>query len=44
MNILILGGSEFIGRTLIEDLLEKKLGNIFIINRGKKYWNTLMKE
>ncbi len=44
MKILILGGSEFIGKTFINDLLEKGETQVFMINRGKKYWNVLMKE
>ena len=43
MNILILGGSEFIGKQLVNDLLTDATNKIFIVNRGKKYWNELMR-
>ena len=43
MNILILGGSEFMGKTLIDKLIEEK-HNIYMINRGKWYWNEYMKD
>lgn len=43
MNILILGGTEFMGKTLTTTLLKNPENNIFLINRGKKYWNTEMR-
>ena len=43
MNVLILGGSEFMGKSLVETLIEKKGYKIFMINRGKKYWNHTYK-
>lgn len=46
MNILILGGSKFMGLSLLEKLIEitetcQTETNIFIVNRGKLYWNGL---
>lgn len=43
MKILIMGGSEFVGKQLVNDLLTEPTNKIFIINRGKKYWNELMR-
>ena len=42
MNILILGGSEFMGKILVEKFLTQK-HNVYMVNRGRKYWNTEMK-
>jgi nucleoside-diphosphate-sugar epimerase len=44
MNILILGGSKFMGLYLVESLISLKENqqvqlNMYIINRGKFYWN-----
>lgn len=39
MDVLILGGTEFIGKGLVEKILEQKQDRIFLVNRGKKYWN-----
>jgi hypothetical protein len=44
MNILILGGSKFMGLQLVENLInlkeDKQINiNLYIINRGKIYWN-----
>lgn len=44
LNFLIIGGSEFMGKVLIERIQKKYAANIYMINRGKKYWNTFMKE
>lgn len=44
MNILVLGGSEFMGRTFIQDLLKDETNKVFMINRGKSYWNETPKE
>jgi nucleoside-diphosphate-sugar epimerase len=38
-KILIFGGTSFMGRQLVETLLE--LGDtVFILNRGNKYWGV----
>lgn len=34
LNILILGGTQMLGRNLIEHLIQKNIYNIFIANRG----------
>ena len=41
MNILILGGSEFMGWTLVERFIKAKY-NVYMVNWGRKYWNTEM--
>jgi len=40
MNILLLGGSKFMGLELIESLINNVDNNIYVINRGKRYWNN----
>ena len=42
-NILVLGGSQFMGKTLIETLSKDPEVHIFYINRNKKYWNNEIK-
>ena len=44
MNILILGGSEFIGRTFVDSLIQAGDSKMFTINRGKQYWNESLKD
>ena len=44
MNILVLGGSEFTGRTFVNDLLEDESNSIYMINRGKPYWGESFKD
>lgn len=39
MNVLIMGGSKFMGLDLIENLLLFDNVNLFIVNRGKSHWN-----
>ena len=43
MKVLIIGGSEFVGKQLANTLLSENNIEVFIINRGKKYWNELMR-
>ncbi|MCD6185612.1 MAG: NAD-dependent epimerase/dehydratase family protein, partial [Deltaproteobacteria bacterium] len=38
-NILIIGGSYFAGRILVEELLQKKNYNIYVYNRGNRPFN-----
>lgn len=37
--VLVLGGSKFMGRALVEELLAEK-ARICIVNRGREYWGT----
>jgi nucleoside-diphosphate-sugar epimerase len=42
-KVLILGGSEFMGRHFVLSLLPNPDYSVYIVNRGKFYWNTDMK-
>lgn len=52
MRILLLGGSKFMGLTLVQNLIEKQSEysnekekiSIYITNRGRIYWNGLFKK
>ena len=37
-NVLILGGSSFMGLELLKTLAERGNTNVFFVNRGSKYW------
>ena len=42
-NVLVLGGSTFMGRSLMEKLSKHDDYNVHYINRGKSYWNNEIK-
>jgi len=39
-SILVLGGTEFMGRTLISELLKREEFRITMLNRGNQYWGS----
>lgn len=43
-KVLVMGGSEFMGRRFVLDLLPNENYSVYIVNRGKIYWNTDMKK
>lgn len=38
--VLILGGSNFMGKSLLSTLSKNNNINLFFINRGRKHWNN----
>lgn len=42
-NILVLGGSTFMGKQLLELLNSSSQFNTIYINRGRKYWYLIKK-
>lgn len=38
--VLVLGGSTFMGKSLLEKLNSNPKYKTFYINRGRKYWST----
>ena len=43
-NILVLGGSQFMGKSLLESISTNKDYLIYYINRNKFYWNNEVKK
>jgi len=41
INVLVLGGTEFVGRTLVLKLSNDENVNLVIINRRKPHWDNL---
>lgn len=42
-HILVLGGSTFMGKTLLQRLSLNQENDVHYINRGRKYWNNEVK-
>ena len=42
-NILVFGGSQFMGKSLLESISTNKDYLIYYINRNKFYWNNEVK-
>jgi nucleoside-diphosphate-sugar epimerase len=41
-RVLVLGGTSFMGRQLIEALLQQNDNKVVMLNRGNQYWGVCL--